>query len=96
MAAKGIKTSCICPVCDEEPENLSHALISCNFALSVWSLWQDCPIEKLLNVKEFNDLVLHFCSPLLDKHLDFFFAMPGQFGTTGIRSFMMKVVCPLV
>ena len=75
MAAKGIKTSCICPVCDEEPENLSHALISCDFALSVWSLWQDCPIEKLLNVKDFNDLVLHFCSSLLDKHLDFFFAI---------------------
>ena len=75
MAAKGIKTSCICPVCDEEPENLSHALISCDFALSVWSLWQDCPIEKLLNVKDFNDLVLHFCFPLLDKHLDFFFAI---------------------
>ena len=23
-------------------------------------------------MKDFNDLVLHFCSPLLDKHLDFF------------------------
>uniref|UniRef100_A0A7N2MZD8 RNase H type-1 domain-containing protein n=1 Tax=Quercus lobata TaxID=97700 RepID=A0A7N2MZD8_QUELO len=57
------------------PESLSHALISCDLALSVWSLWQDCPIEKLLNVKDFNDLVLHFCSPLLDKHLDFFFAI---------------------
>ena len=75
MATKGILTSCICPVCDEETENLSHALISCEFALSVWSLWQDCPIEMLMNVTDFNDLVLHFCSPLLEKHLDFFFAI---------------------
>ncbi|XP_023880426.1 uncharacterized protein LOC111992797 [Quercus suber] len=75
MVAKGIQTSCICPICDEEPESLTHALISYDFALSVWSLWQDCPIEKLLNVKDFNDLVLHFCSPLLDKHLDFFFTI---------------------
>ena len=75
MAAKGIQTSCICLICDKETESLTHALISCDLALSVWSLWQDCPIEKLLNVKDFNDLVLHFCSPLLDKHLDFFFAI---------------------
>ena len=38
------------------------------------SLQQDCPIEKL-NVKDFNDHVLHFCSPLLDKHLDLSFAI---------------------
>ena len=75
LAAKGIQTSCICPICDEEPKSLTHALISCDLALLVWSLWQDCPIEKLLNAKDFNDLVLHFCSPLLDKHLDFFFAI---------------------
>ena len=75
MAEKGIKTSCICPVCDEEAENLYHALISCDFALSVWSLWQDCPTELFMNVKDFNDLVLHFCSPSLEKHLVFFFAI---------------------
>ena len=28
-----------------------------------------------MNVKDFNDLVLHFCSPLFEKHLDFFFAI---------------------
>ncbi|XP_030924777.1 uncharacterized protein LOC115951770 [Quercus lobata] len=75
LAEKGIQTSCICPICDEEPESLTHALISCDLALLIWSLWQDCPIEKLLNVKDFSDLVLHICSPLLDKHLDFFFAI---------------------
>ena len=38
LAAKGIQTSCVCPICDEEPKSLTHALISCDFALSVWSL----------------------------------------------------------
>ena len=28
-----------------------------------------------MNVKDFNDLVLHFFSPLLEKHLEFFFAI---------------------
>ena len=38
LAAKGIQTSYVCSIYDEEPESLIHALISCDFALSVWSL----------------------------------------------------------
>ncbi|XP_030970211.1 uncharacterized protein LOC115990525 [Quercus lobata] len=75
VVAKGIQTSCVCPICDEEPENLIHALISCVFALSVWSLWQDCPIDLLLNAKDFNDLVLQICSSPTALHLEFFFAI---------------------
>ena len=75
MAAKGIQTSCVCPICDEELESLIHALISCDFALSVWSLWQDCPIEVLLNAKVFNDLVFQISSSPDAKHLEFFFAI---------------------
>ncbi|XP_030957688.1 uncharacterized protein LOC115979768 [Quercus lobata] len=75
VAAKGIQTSCICPICDEEPESLIHALISCDSSLWVWSLWQDCPIELLLNAEDFNDLVLQICSSPTALHLEFFFAI---------------------
>ncbi|KAL0001183.1 hypothetical protein SO802_014964 [Lithocarpus litseifolius] len=75
MAAKGIQTSCVCPICDEVPESLIHALISCDFALSVWSLWQNCPIEAMLKVRDFNDLVFQISSSSDAKHLEFFFAI---------------------
>ena len=35
LAAKGIQTSYVCSIYDEVPESLIHALISCDFALSV-------------------------------------------------------------
>ena len=38
MVERGIKSDFDCPVCGEEPESLLHALVSCDFALSVWSL----------------------------------------------------------
>ena len=75
MAAKGIQTSCVCPICDEELESLIHALISCDFALSVWSLWHDCPIDILLKAKDFNDVVLQLCSNLTAMYLEFFFVI---------------------
>nr|XP_023927444.1 uncharacterized protein LOC112038818 [Quercus suber] len=75
MAAKGIQTCCVCPICDEEPESLLHALISCDFALSVWSLWHDYPIDLLLKASDFNDLVLHLCSSPSALCLEFFFAI---------------------
>ncbi|XP_075665301.1 uncharacterized protein LOC142634958 [Castanea sativa] len=75
MAAKGIQTSCDYPICAEEPESLLHALISCDLALSVWSLWPDCPTDVLLNAKDFNDLVLLISSSPNDKLLDLFFAI---------------------
>ena len=75
MAAKGVQTSCTCPICDEEPESLVYALISCDFALSVWSLWQDCPINLLLKTKNFNNLVLQLCSSSSALNLELFFAI---------------------
>ena len=75
MATKGIQTCCVCPICDKAPESLLHALISCDFALSVWSLWHHCPIDLLLKAIDFNDLVLHLCSSRSALCLDFFFAI---------------------
>ena len=75
MAAKGIQTCCVCPICDKAPESLLHVLISCDFALSVWSLWHHCPIDLLLKAIDFNDLVLHLCSSRSALCLDFFFAI---------------------
>ena len=75
VAAKGIQTSCTYPVCDEEPESLVHALISCDFALSMWSFCQDCPIDLLLKTKNFNDLVFQLCSSSSTLNLELFFAI---------------------
>ena len=75
MVAKGIQTCYVCPICDEALESLLHVLISCDFALSIWSLWQDCPIDLLLRATDFNDLVLHPCSSLFVLCMEFFFAI---------------------
>nr|XP_023892943.1 uncharacterized protein LOC112004933 [Quercus suber] len=70
MVERGIKADFDCPVCGEKLECLLHALVSCDFALSVWSLWQDCPLDLLLNAKDFTSLVhqlvhnVHSLSPL--------------------------------
>lgn len=75
MVEKGMHFGYDCPVCGEEPKSLLHALISCDFALSVWSLWQDCPMHSLLNAKDFAGLVHQFCSSSNAAHLEFFFAI---------------------
>ena len=74
MAERGIQLCCDCPVCGEDFESLTHALIQCDFALSVWALWNDCPLLLLLNALDFTDIVLHFCSSPNGEHLDYFFA----------------------
>ena len=54
---------------------LTHGLISYDFALFVWALWQECLLSLLLETRDFRDLALHFHenSPL--QHLEFFFAI---------------------
>ena len=75
MVAKGMQISCVCLIYGEETENLIHALISCDYALSVWPLWQDRPIKVLLNAKDFIGLVHQISSYSIAKHLEFFFAI---------------------
>ena len=75
LATKGIQTSCVCPIVDDEPESLLHALISYDFALSMWSLWNDCPIDIMLKAKDFNEVVLQLCSNLVAMFLEFFFVI---------------------
>ena len=73
MVERGIKSDFDCPVCGEMPESLFHVLISCDFALSVWSLWQDCPLISLLNAKDFTGLLHQFCSNSDGVSLEYFF-----------------------
>ena len=75
MAEKGIHLDCDCLACGEETENLTHALILCDFAPSVWSLWQDCPLNLLVNATDFIDVVHKFCSSPNIVHLEYFFAI---------------------
>ena len=82
MMERGIQLGWDCPVCGDEPESLIHALISCDFALSVWSLWQDCPLHLLLKATDL--IVVHiFCSSPYAEHLEFFLLSLGQFGIIG-------------
>ena len=74
MAEKGIHLSSDCPIFGEESESLTHALILCDFALSVWSLWQDCPLNLLVNATDFIDVMHKFCSSPNIAHLEYFFA----------------------
>ena len=74
MADRGIQLCCDCPVCGDSFESLTHALIQCDFALSVWALWNDCPLLFLLNASDFTDVVLHFCSSPNGDLLEYFFA----------------------
>ena len=62
MMEKGIQSGFDCPVCGEEPKSLLHALISCDFALSVWSLWKYSPMNLLVNATDFIDLMHNICS----------------------------------
>ena len=75
MFKKGIQSSVDCPICGEELESLLHALISCDCALSVWSLWQDYPLRLLLNASDFLDVVHKICSPPYVVHLEYYFAI---------------------
>ena len=74
MADRGIQLCCDCPVCGDSFESLTHALIQCDFVLSVWALWNDCPLLLLLNASDFTDIVLHFCSSPNGDLLEYFFA----------------------
>ncbi|XP_023886638.1 uncharacterized protein LOC111998774 [Quercus suber] len=75
MVERGIHLGWDCPVCGDEPENLIHALISCDFAISVWSLWQDCPLSLLLNATDLTDVVHKLCLSHNAVYLEYFFAI---------------------
>ena len=42
---KGINTSVLCPICEQEVESTLHALVSCVSARQVWDRWVDCPVN---------------------------------------------------
>ncbi|XP_075633509.1 uncharacterized protein LOC142605970 [Castanea sativa] len=75
MQLRGLCTNYTCPVCDEEVECLTHSLITCDFALSVLALWQDCPFSLLLETRDFKDLAFHFLANSPQQHLLLFFAI---------------------
>ena len=72
---RGMCANTFCLVCDEEVECLNHCLITCDYALSVWALWQDCPLGLLLETRDFKVLALHFLVNSPPRHLLFFFAI---------------------
>ena len=75
MHLRGLCANTFCPVCDEEVECLNHCLITCDYALSVWALWQDCPLGLLLETRDFKVLAHHFLVNSPPRHLLFLFAI---------------------
>ena len=75
MYLRGLCTNLSCRVCDEGVECLSHCLISYDFSLSIWALYQDFPLGLLLESREFKDLAFHFLTNSPPRHLLFFFAI---------------------
>lgn len=74
MHWRGLCSNTNCPIYDEEIESLTHSLITYDFALSVWALWQDCPLSLLLETRDFKELAFHFLVNTPQQHLLVFFA----------------------
>ena len=91
MFEKGIQSGVDCPVCGEELENILHALISCDCALSVWLLWQDYPLRLLLNASDFLDVVHKICSPPVSCARSIFLQFLGRSGITETRLLIMTL-----
>ena len=75
MQMRGLCSNYTCSVCDEEVECLTHSLITCDFAFSVWALWQGYPLSLLLETQDFKDLAFHFLANSPLQHLLLFFAI---------------------
>lgn len=75
MQMRGLCTNYTCLVYEEEAKCLKHNFITRDFALSVWALWQVCPLSLLLETRDFKDLAFYFHMNSPSQHLEFFFAI---------------------
>lgn len=45
LSRRGVNISPMCPICDQEMETTTHALIQCELAKQVWDRWQGRPMN---------------------------------------------------
>ena len=58
LCRRGVNINPLCPMCEQEPESISHTLLHCNFAKQVWDKWEGCPINMKVRQGDFTDFAL--------------------------------------
>lgn len=58
LSQRAVNISPMCPMCEQEPESISHTLLHCDFAKQVWDKWEGCPINLRVRRVDFTDFAL--------------------------------------
>ena len=69
----GITNSRTCPICGSEPENITHAILRCDFTTQVWNLWAENPLRVGQNSLNFQDLAMLILTQKSTQDLETFF-----------------------
>ena len=75
ISKRGINCSTACPVYGLEPEDINHALLHCEVASLVWSLWPDYSRPPQGHHWSFLDMALHLNYSNASQALDLFFVL---------------------
>ena len=75
MNIRGITNSRTCPICGSEPENITHAILRCDFTTQVWNLWAENPLRASQNSLNFQDSAMLILTQKYTQDLETFFAV---------------------
>ena len=75
MNIRGITNSRTCLICGSEPENITHAILRCDFTTQVWNLWAENPLRVGQNSLNFQDLAMLILTQKSTQDLETFFAV---------------------
>ena len=67
---RGVNINPLCPMCEQEPESISHTLLHCNFAKQVWDKWEGCPINMKVRQGDFTDFALQMLNTRATQDLE--------------------------
>ena len=68
--SKRVNIDPVCPMCEQEPESISHSLLHCNFAKQVWDKWEGCPINMKVRLGDFTDCALQMLKSRASQDLE--------------------------
>ena len=70
LCRRGVNIDPVCPMCEQEPESISHSLLHCNFAKQVWDKWEGCPINMKVRLGDFTDCALQMLKSRASQDLE--------------------------
>ena len=73
LRIRGSCTKARCLICDQHTENTSHALLDCDTARAVWSLWSGRPFFLENRQADIIDVALHVINNGFSQDLETFF-----------------------